>query len=272
MQAHVAFRPTSRVAAQPIPYSLDAEGSVAPPAFEDVPYQFAGGEAADCSCDPQSASTANADQPLLSRLFRSSADSPPWVGRFEPLAGTSWLNRPYSVGGFVGVLDGDQLIADRVDQGSSLFGGVRWGWDFDYYWGIEGRLGWSSPDVRNEVNPSVERVNGIFLFDAAFLYYPFGDTYFRPYLLAGAGVARNDFTDEFGMRLDIYAFGVPLGAGVKYMLHPNFVLRAEFLDNIAFATSGLDTQHDLSFTLGLEVRYGGQRPSYYPWQPGRYIW
>lgn len=204
--------------------------------------------------------------------LRTSKNSPRDIGLGEPLKGTSWLNRPNSVSFFTGVLNGDEMIKDRVGQGSALFGGVRVGWDFDHYWGMELRSGWSSPDVEYDPPPPPDRVDGIWLLDASFLYYPWGDSAWRPYTLLGMGMARFDFTDEIGLVHDEYLLGIPIGLGMKYQYHPNLVFRAEFLDNIACGSSGLSTMNNLSFTLGMEVRFGGKPRSYYPWQPAKYIW
>ena len=54
------------------------------------------------------------------------------VGRGIPLKGTSWLNRPFHVDWFLGPLLGDDLIRNRVSQDNVLFGGLRFGFDFDY--------------------------------------------------------------------------------------------------------------------------------------------
>ena len=214
----------------------------------------------------------NTFKPPEGAWFRTSKNSPRSIGVGEPLRGTSWLNRPNSISFFAGILNGDQLITDRVDQGSALFGGLRMGWDFDHYWGLEVRGGWASPELEYPTPPAVEHVDGIFLADASVLYYPWGDSSWRPYGLLGMGMARFDFTDEVGVVYDEYLLGIPLGFGMKYMYHPNIVFRAEFLDNIACGSSGIRNMNNLSFTLGVELRYGGKPRSYYPWQPAKYIW
>jgi hypothetical protein len=86
------------------------------------------------------------------------------------------------------------------------------------------------------------------------------------------GMAMFDFTDEFGFVHNEFLLGVPIGFGFKYQYHPNLAFRAEFLDNIAFGGSGLSTMNNLSFTLGMEFRFGGKPRSYYPWQPAKFIW
>ena len=203
--------------------------------------------------------------------FRTSNNSPPNIGMGKPLKGTSWLNRPNSISFFAGVLNGDVLISNRVDQGSALFGGLRLGWDFDHYWGVEARGGWASPDIEFPDVPP-DRVDGIFLCDASVLYYPWGDAACRPYALVGMGMAMFDFTDEFGFVHDEFLLGIPIGFGFKYMYHPNLAFRAEFLDNIACGSAGLNNMNNLSFSLGMELRFGGKPRSYYPWQPAKFIW
>ena len=60
------------------------------------------------------------------------------VGWGQPLLGTSWLNRPWSAGWFAGVIDGSPLIHGSVNQQPSFYGGYRFGFDYDFYWGVEG--------------------------------------------------------------------------------------------------------------------------------------
>jgi opacity protein-like surface antigen len=204
--------------------------------------------------------------------LRSSANSPRAIGKGLPLVGTSWCNRPYSIGLFAGVMKGDELIDDRVRQDSDALAGFRLGWDFDYYWGLETRLGWAALGVQDDRVPPSPRHDQIFLWDLSLLYYPWGDSRCRPYVGAGLGIASFEFYDDEDVFRTNTLLGLPVGGGVKFQLSPALAVRAEALDNIAFGNSGLDTMHNVSFTLGLELRFGGTRPSYYPWQPARHIW
>ena len=78
-----------------------------------------------------------------SSLFRHSSTSPRAIGKGQPLLGTSWLNRPYYAGWFVGPIFGDSPI-DGMDQDNGAFGGLLLGWDMDHYWGTQLRFGWAA--------------------------------------------------------------------------------------------------------------------------------
>jgi hypothetical protein len=65
---------------------------------------------------------------------------------------------------------------------------------------------------------------------------------------------------------------MPWGIGLKYQIYPWLIMRSEVLDNFAIGSGSLDTMHNVSGTVSLEVRFGGHRPSYYPWNPSSYVW
>jgi hypothetical protein len=91
--------------------------------------------------------------------------------------------------------------------------------------------------------------------------------------LAGLGSARFHFTDRLSRSYDKAVFAIPLAAGVKYRCNDWLALRFECTDNIAFGGgSGFDTVHNISATGGMEVRFGGSRKAYWPWNPGRHYW
>ena len=48
--------------------------------------------------------------------------------------------------------------------------------------------------------------------------------------------------------------------------------RFDVIDNLAFASGPLDTMNNISLTFSVEVRFGGVRRSYWPWNPGRHLW
>jgi len=214
-----------------------------------------------------------ADVQLAAERFgrlRTSGNSPRSWGPGEPLQQNSWLNRPLAASAFFGMLHGDELISNQVDQSSGSFGGVRLGYDLEHYWGMEARAGWSEPGL-SSAGDSGASSNLVFL-DASLLYYPWGDSRLRPYFLAGMGTARVDFNDQSGLARNQWLFGLPLGFGVKYLWKTSVVFRAEFLDNIVFGSSGVNDTNNLSFTLSAEYRFGGRRVSYYPWQASHSFW
>ncbi len=214
----------------------------------------------------------------------------------QPLQGESWLYRPFSVGWFMGMEVGGPLIDDWVGQKQGFVGGYRLGWDHNHYWGGEMRFtfssvelfdspraaaaqvaaddedGWDADDPwRDRFDP--RRDVNLFQWDVSVLYYPWGDAAWRPYGLIGLGSARMIFFDRLSERYDKVVFAMPLAIGVKYRCNDWLAMRFELTDNILFAaSSGVSTMHELSITGGVEVRFGGSRRAYWPWNPGRHYW
>jgi hypothetical protein len=209
---------------------------------------------------------------LVPKLFRPDSYNR-HQGQGEPLVGASWLNRPFYTGFFLGGLHGDTLIPGEINQSIGFFGGFRLGWDYDTYWAIETRLGLSELGLDFIDEPSVDGLGtDIVIWDASFVYYPWGDSRWRPYLTVGIGLVDYDFLDELGLRHSDAVVGVPWGGGLKYRLSDWIALRFDFLDNVAFGgRAGFETMNNLSLTGGLEFRFGGARKSYFPWNPSRTI-
>ena len=109
--------------------------------------------------------------------------------------GTSWRNRPDDASLFAGGLMGDDLQEGQVEQGGGVLLGGRLGLDFDHYWGVELRLAACDAQVNY---PAAVGKNSNTYFDAGVLYYPLGDSRWRPYLTAGFGVAGYRFNDDSG--------------------------------------------------------------------------
>ncbi len=204
--------------------------------------------------------------------FRHSSTHGRDVGLGIPLKGTSWLNRPFHVDWFLGPLLGDDLITNRVSQDNVLFGGLRLGFDFDYFWGIEWRIAWADPHA-SFATPSVEPIDVSFVIsDVDILYYPWGDSKVRPYLLWGLGVTQLDFVDDTGFNHHATLATMPFGAGVQFHQWPWLVWRLEFLDNLAFGADQVSTMNNVSFSIGMEWRLGARPASYWPWRSSRKIW
>lgn len=224
-------------------------------------------------------STLQWDQPVIHpfdwvRLFgfRHSSTHGRNVGRGIPLEGTSWLNRPYHVDWFVGPLLGDQLIKNRVSQENVLFGGLRVGWDFDYYWGLEWRYGRADPNVQF-ATPQLTRIEESYsVGDVDLIYYPWGDSKVRPYCLLGIGAAQIDFLDDAGIHHDATLATMPVGGGVQFYQWPWLLWRLEVLDNLSYGDDGLATMHNVSITAGMEMRLGARPASYWPWRTSRKVW
>ncbi len=204
--------------------------------------------------------------------FRHSSSEGRYAHKGVPLEGTSWLNRPYHADWFVGSLLGDELIAGRVDQNNELIGGVRIGFDFDYYWGLEWRFGWSHPDS-GVISEFDSLQNGTyFISDIDLKYYPWGDTVVRPYWLLGLGMASISFRDDTEVGRDVTLATMPFGTGVEFHQWPWLVWRFEVLDNLAFGADGVETLNNFSLTAGMEYRFGAKPQSYWPWRSSRRIW
>ena len=181
-----------------------------------------------------------------------------WHELLQPMTRESWLYRPLSAGWFMGFMQGNELIEDWVGQGQGFFGGYRFGWDYDPYWGCEMRFGFalggpvrfrpsqSGPTGRRS-HPRItaddpyfyrfdtRRDSGIRLWDVEMLWYPFGDTYLRPYFLLGLGSARVDFMDRLSDRRIKSVLAMPVAIGFKYRLQDWLALRVEATDNFIAA-------------------------------------
>jgi hypothetical protein len=185
----------------------------------------------------------------------------------EPLVGASWCNEPYHVDWFLGVIRGTEIITNRVDQNVGVVGGLRLGWDYDLYWGLETRLGFSSLEDEPENAPLAGSADKVILWDSSLLYYPWGDSRWRPYVSWGFGLAEFNFTDDLDQTHRRNLLAMPFGFGLKYRLHDWLTLRADVIDNLAFGSSGLATMNNVSFTTGMEFRFGGCHKNYWPWEP-----
>jgi len=214
----------------------------------------------------------------------------------QPMTTESWLYRPLSAGWFMGFMQGNELVEDWVGQEQGFFGGYRFGWDYDPYWGCEMRFGFASVALQDSARAKAaqeaadlaagltpddpyfhrfdtRRDSGIRLWDVDMLWYPFGDTYLRPYFLIGLGSARVDFMDRLSERRIKSVLAMPIAIGFKYRLRDWLAVRVEATDNfIAGAGSGFKNLHNFSLTAGLEVRFGGTRTAYWPYYPGRHYW
>jgi Outer membrane protein beta-barrel domain len=193
------------------------------------------------------------------------------AGWGEPLLGTSWLNRPWSASWFAGGIFGSPLM-HGVSQQGGFYGGYRLGWDYDFYWGLEGRVGASSislfvPD-RIGGQPGT---NDFWNLDLNLHWYPWGDARWRPYASFGIGLANFAFYDAFNNRYDQVQFSTPIGVGLKYRWTNWVAFRADLMDNIAYARGPVDTVNYFSFTLGVEMQFGGVRRTYWPWNPSKII-
>ena len=189
-----------------------------------------------------------------------------------PLTGTSWLNRPYYFGGHIGTMWLTRPIGPDLSTDTDVFGGIFAGWDWDHYWGTEIAINRATPEIINQNAPNADRGDRLMEETISLMYYPWGDTLFRPYWRAGIGLTEIDWPTDDGYRRDEALWTFPLGIGLKYPFRRYLVGRAEFTDQLAVGNTGVQTQHNLTLTFGLEWRFGVRPKSYWPWNPSRHIY
>lgn len=186
--------------------------------------------------------------------------------------GESWLTRPFYVGGFLGAMFGDELVRNEIDQQEGFYGGARAGWDFNRSWSVETRLASASMPVRILAHEGRDN-SDVVLGDIDLLWYPWGDTPWRPYVQFGFGFAKFQYRGSDNNNYDKTVFGLPWGIGFRYRWTPQWSCRVELLDNVAFGGSELiETMHNITLTGGIEYRFGGSHRTYWPWDPGREHW
>jgi hypothetical protein len=194
------------------------------------------------------------------------------IGIGQPLVGTSWRNRPWFFGTFVGGVMMDDLVPNQIYQNDTTLIGARLGFDFDHYWGLEGRWAFARPDLVDGLGAPLNPASRDNFGDVSLAVYPLGDARWRPYLSAGVGFVTFRFNDQIGQRVSEAAFEIPLGFGVKYYYGPWLTLRFDFTDNLTLGNDRVSGMHNVSLMAGAEFRFGGRRPSYFPWHNGTTYW
>jgi hypothetical protein len=194
------------------------------------------------------------------------------VGLGQPLIGTSWRNRPWYSGTFVGGILMEDLIDNRVNQNDTAFMGFRLGFDFDHYWAMEGRWAFAAPELTDGQGVPIDDSSRNYYADVSLVHYPWGDSRWRPYVLAGLGFQTFRFNDENGQRISESPLGIPIGIGVKYYAGPWFTLRFDAVDNIAVGNDHVSAMSNVSLMAGCELRFGGRRQSYFPWHNNTSYW
>lgn len=208
----------------------------------------------------------------------------------------TWSHEPYSFGVFAGVLVASPVSTNWLGQRQGYVGGLRLGYDFNEHWGgelryslgsavlydspraIEARLqadinaGYTGNDLRRYIYEPTRYADRT-TFDLSAVYYPWGDTRLRPYILFGLGLTQFRYSNVFRDGYFTTDMSVPFGIGFRYLCSEQLALRVECTDTLIFAgMSNLNTMHDLTFTGALELRFGRQRKSYWPWVPGARSW
>ena len=167
-------------------------------------------------------------------------------------------------------------------------GGWRLGWDFDPDFGLETRFAFSTMQLYDSASAVVamethdqatgqapiiaDRNAELFQWDVEVLYYPCGETRLRPYILAGMGMSNIYFTDRLDTSYQTTSLSLPIGLGLKYLCNEHLSLRLDLLDDIALSSNHVEVQQNVSLTAGIELRFGGSRKVFWPWDPGREFW
>lgn len=180
-----------------------------------------------------------------------------------PLQADGWRSQPFSISGFSGATNGGPLIRGRVHEVPSFYGGVNFGWDYDHFWGIEKRLGFGALQLtngRDQRLPTGLSVTG----EYRLMYYPLGDTRWRPFLTTGIGWSDFYFRDDVNHQHLDTLFLFPFGVGLKYRIRDRLALRIDLIDELTLGSHLTSTFHYVALTAGLEFRYG-QRLLRLPW-------
>ncbi|HUY87438.1 MAG TPA: outer membrane beta-barrel protein [Pirellulales bacterium] len=191
-----------------------------------------------------------------------------------PLMRESWMFRPYHIDGFMGTLLVANPLPDRVKAGSAFYIGFRLGWDVSKNFGLESNFGFAKVGNSYPQLPTKMGDEKLFLWDIDCLWYPWGDTRLRPYLLIGTGLNDVNFVNELDQQLHSTLFNLPWGGGVKYRLGNRVAFRFDIRDNVTYgAGNGTSLMHNLAITFNIEWHFGGgARRSYWPWNPSRVWW
>lgn len=190
--------------------------------------------------------------------FRHSATHGRWSGPGEPLRGTSWLNRPYEFGLDAGGFVMTKRISANSQRNNDVLAAAHLGWDWDHYWGSQVRVAWTSPDLSTPAAVQPRKSDDLMIYDLSMLYYPWGDSRVRPYYRFGAGLVDVDFTNPAGHREDNMLLTFPVGIGIKYQTKRWMALRGEVIDYITFGQNSAAGMQNLTFSLGMEWRFGGR--------------
>ncbi|MEM6331592.1 MAG: hypothetical protein AAF790_15275, partial [Planctomycetota bacterium] len=114
--------------------------------------------------------------------------------------------------------------------------------------------------------------DNLFLGDISLLHYPWGDSRTRPYVRLGIGLTDIEFTDTLAQRQQETLVTLPLAVGVKYQFTRSAAWRAELANNLAIGQNDARTLSNVTFTIGVEGRYGGRPSGYWAWRPRGHGW
>lgn len=227
------------------------------------------GELAPDGLPPGMLSSPLAADPL------TAAAPPAYPPAFKtPMMRESWMFRPFHYDGFIGTLLVDDPVRRRVEAGSGFYIGFRLGWDIAKHFGMESTFGFSKVGNSYPRLPTKMGDEKLFLWDVDWLWYPWGDTRLRPYLLIGGGLNDINFVNDLDQRVHSTLFNMPWGGGLKYRLGNRVAFRFDVRDNVTYgAANGMNLMHNVAITANVEMHFGGgPRRGYWPWNPSRSWW
>ena len=192
----------------------------------------------------------------------------------QPMMRESWLFRPWNISIFEGALFAATPAQPQFKTLNSYFTGFRVGWDYTTHFGGETRFGFSRVFMLDANRATQVGYQNIFYLDSNLLIYPLGDTRWRPFFSIGGGLADILIVENAGATLHPGAFNMPIGGGIKYRRGTRLAFRADIRDNITFSGSGgLATLNNIEVVGGIEFHFGGgDRRSYWPWNPSKHWW
>ncbi len=151
-----------------------------------------------------------------------------------------------------------------IDAGGGAGPYITIGKELSKSWDLQGRFGYSEADESNFGSTSGEYKSTTLELDAL---YMLSRDKFRPFLLAGIGVAKNDL-DYSPRDADKTSWLASLGLGAQYLITENFgfqadlrhqISRAKVL-NAAATSSSTETIGNNILSLGGFVRFGAPAP------------
>lgn len=178
--------------------------------------------------------------------------------------GAGWRSQPFSISGFAGATNGGPLIRDHVYELPSAYAGANFGWDYDHFWGIEKRLGFGALNLTNGQHQRLAQTGLSVTGEYRVMYYPLGDTRWRPFLTTGIGWSDFYFYDDFHHRHINTLLCFPFGVGLKYKLGDRWALRIDLIDELTLSSVQTSTFNYVALTAGLEFRYG-KKLIHWPW-------
>ncbi|HEX7447785.1 MAG TPA: hypothetical protein VF306_09585 [Pirellulales bacterium] len=180
----------------------------------------------------------------------------------------TWMRYPLYFEKFTGVINVNEPVHDLIHHGvGNLFGG-RWGWDVAPRWGAETRLGYVRATLNDTLHPLIPAHENFLFWDADLMFYPFGDTKWRPFAMLGMGLVDLGYIDDHGREWHQQLITMPFAVGVKYRLNNLNALRLDVTDNVIFGSNqggnGEHVMHNISVLFAFERRFGLPHRSYFP--------